>query len=261
LFTAANWSGISELDIDLSDGRLHSAGSLARHAERAGVSIRAVWLPERDRRDRGKQRTELSDVVAVIAGAVAPDAVVVDRPIDRSDVHQADLIKALREVVPETTSLAYVIRPAELIGTREHLADLTALRHMAEEWNLDLAMDLHGPIDARWEAEAAITKLGSRLVAVRFGPLTSRPPGRGRERATARVLSTLADASYDGVIAISPQVPRYRLPTSRALADSCLETVAFVQSRFSHLQSSLPTRIEYEYWHPNETRRDGPGWR
>ena len=66
---------------------------------------------------------------------------------------------------------------------------------------------------------------------------------------------------YGGVIAISPQVPRYRLPTSRALADSCLETMKFVQSRFSLLQSSLPTRIEYEYWHPNETRRDGPGWR
>ncbi len=261
LFSAATWSGISEIDVDLTDGRLHNAASLARHAANANVTIRAIWLPERDPRQHGKQHTELPNIVAALADAVAPVAIVLDRPIDRADAYQADLIKGLRSVLPKTTSLVYVIRPAALLGTREHLTDLTALRHMAEEWNLELALDLHGPIDARWEAEAAITKLGSCLTAVRFGPLTSRPPGRGRERATARVLSTLADGGYGGVIAISPQVPRYRLPTSRALADSCLETMTFVQSRFSLLQSSLSTRIEYEFWRPNETQRDGPGWR
>ena len=261
LFSAAAWSGISEIDVDLSDGRLHNAASLARHAADANVSIRAIWLPERDPRQHGKQRTELPNIIASLADAVSPVTIIVDRPTDRADVHQADLIKALRSVLPKTTSLVYVIRPVALLGTREHLTELTALRHMAEEWDLGLALDLHGPIDARWEAEAAVTKLRSRLVAVRFGPLTSRPPGRGRERATARVLSTLADSMYDGVIAISPQVPRYRLPTGRALADSCLETMKFVQSRFSLLQSSLPTRIEYESWHPNETQRDGPSWR
>lgn len=261
LFSAATWSGISDIDVDLSDGRLHNAASLARHASNANVSIRAFWLPEQAPRRHGKPRTDLPKIVATLADAVAPAAVVVDRPISRTDIHQANLIKALRLELPESTRLVYVIRPGSLIGTREHLTDLTALRHTAEEWNLDLALDLNGPIDARWEAEAAITKLRSRLVAVRFGPLTSRPPGRGRERATARVLSTLADGMYDGVIAISPQVPRYRLPTSRALADSCLETMAFVHSRFSLIHSSLPTRVEYEYWHPNETRRDGTGWR
>ena len=237
LFSAASWSGISEIDVDLSDGRLHNAAALARHAATADVSIRALWLPERDPRQRGKQRTEFPSIVAALANAVAPTAVVIDRPVDRTDTHQADLIKALRPLLPELTTLVYVIRPGSLIGTREHLSDLTALRHMAEEWNIDLALDLDGPIDSRWEAEAAITKLRSRLVAVRFGPLSSRPPGRGRERATARVLATLADGMYDGVIAISPQVPRYRLPTSRALADSYLETMAFVLSRFSHLQA------------------------
>lgn len=261
VFAAATWSGISEIDVDLTGGRGLSASSLARHAANANVSIRAIWLPEREPRHQGKPHTELTGVVATLADAIEPAAVFVDRPIHRTDIHQADLIKHLRSVLPETTKLVYVIRPGALLGTREHLTDLTALRHTAEEWNLDLALDLHGPIDPRWEAEAAITKLRSRLVAVRFGPLTSRPPGRGRERATARVLSTLADGMYEGVIAITPQVPRYRLPTGRALASSCLETTTFIRSRFSLLQSSVPTRIEYEYWHPNETRRDGPGWR
>src|SRR5690349_4823843 len=114
LFSAATWSGISEIDIDLSDGRLRNAASLARHAEKANVSVRAVWLPERDQGLRGRQCTELTDIVATIAVAVAPEAVVVDCPIDRSDVHQADLVKSLRSFLPETTNLVYVIRPAAL---------------------------------------------------------------------------------------------------------------------------------------------------
>ena len=47
------------------------------------------------------------------------------------------------------------------------------LRYVAEEWEVHIALDLTGAIDPRWEAEAAILRLGERLRLVRFAPPSS----------------------------------------------------------------------------------------
>ncbi len=261
MISAAERAGILEVDLDVTGRRLSDPAGIARGATNVGVAVRSIWLPDRSSTRMGSRRRHLADDVARLAHELHPQSVIVDRPLNREDGQQTSLIRELKAALPAEIRLVYVLRPGSLAGTRDHLADLTAVRRNAEEWDLDLALDLHGPIDAKWEAEAAITKLRSRLTTVRFGPLTSRPPGRGRERATTRVLATLADSMFTGVISITPQVPLLRLPTTSVLATSCLDTVRFIRSRYELVQGVLPDRILNEYWHPNETRKDGTGWR
>lgn len=261
VIAAAERTYIPEIDLDVTGRRFSDVERLRQALINANVSVRAIWLPDCEEHAFGRRQKRLPDLVGRLAEAVIPTSIVVDRPSNRADVRQAQLLQDLRGLLPPDTRIVYVIRPSALAGTRDHLADLTALRRNAEEWDLDLALDLHGPIDPKWEAEAAITKLRSRLTVVRFGPLPSRPPGRGRERATTRVLATLADGLYEGVIAISPQIRPFRYPTVSTLADSCAATATLIRSRYGSVQASLPERVRRDLRHPNETRTDGPGWR
>lgn len=258
---AAERCYIPEIDLDLTGRRCGDPAKLARDLAEASLAIRAIWLPDQHARRTGHRYERLPDLVGRLADELRPGSVLIDRPHNRADARQASLLNDIRANIPPTTRIVYVIRPGSLAGTRDHLADLTALRRYAEEWDLELALDLHGPIDPKWEAEAAITKLRSRLSVVRFGPLASRPPGRGRERATARVIATLADGLFPGVIAISPQVRHARFPTTSALAGSIAETVGSLRSRFAAVNAALPDHVHFEQRHPKETRKDGPGWR
>ena len=261
VIAAAQRTYIPEIDLDLTGRTFSDPSGLGQCVRDADVTVRALWLPDRASRLSERRQDHLSDLVGRLADALQPQSIVVDRPLNRNDTRQTQLLHDLRQCLPPKTRIVYVIRPAALEGTRDHLADLTAIRRNAEEWELDLALDLHGPIDPKWEAEAAITKLRSRLTSVRFGPLPSHPPGRGRERATARVLTTLADGMFEGAIVISPQVRPIRYPTVKALADSCAGTAMLIRSRFAVVQAALPEAVRQEYRHPNETRTDGPGWR
>lgn len=261
LIAAAERAYVPEIDLDITGRRFTEPDRSARDVADRGLRVRAIWLPAPANGRFHLSRSPLPDTIGRLADAFDAGSVVVDRPKSRDDHRQAESVKSVKAVLPATTRLVYAIRPASLAGTRDHLAELAAIRRNAEEWDLDLALDLHGPIDPRWEAEAAITKLRSRLMVVRFGPLASRPPGRGRERATARVLATLADGLYDGVIAISPCLSSYRPPTVNALAQSCYETARFIRSRYALVHDAMPDRMQPEYGHQRETRQDGPGWR
>jgi hypothetical protein len=153
------------------------------------------------------------------------------------------LLQAIREHVPPTARLTLALRPESLLGTREHLDELVALRRLAEEWDFDLALDLNGPIDPAWESEAAVSKILPRLTVVRLGPLASRPPGRGRERQTARVIAYLADLAYDETIAISAGVSFWRPDRTATLARSCQEACRAILTRYEaiHEEPSLDT--------------------
>jgi len=261
VIAAAERTYIPQIDLDVTGRRFSDVERLRQALNDANVSVRAIWLPDREDVTFARRQKALPDLVGRLAEAIIPESIVVDRPMNRADFPQAQLLRDLRSSIRPQTRIVYVIRPSALAGTRDHLADLTALRRNAEEWDIDLALDLHGTINPKWEAEAAITKLRSRLTVVRFGPLPSHPPGRGRERATTRVLATLADSLYEGVIVISPQILPFRYPTVGALARSCAETATLIRSRYGAVQAALPERVRRELRHPNETRTDGPGWR
>ena len=243
LLQAAQLAGLRQLDVELA-GRMRGfqASTLVRAAADRGIAVRAIWLPQvsagRTWIDRSASLAELAGELAAGSGA---RSLVLDRPHGPppSRAHQARLLRAVRDKVQRGARLTFAIRPGELEGTREHLRALAALRRAAEEWDIDLALDLHGPIDPTWESEAAVSKVLPRLTVVRIGPIQSRPPGRGRAHQTTRVLAFLADLGYRGTIAIVSEAPFWRPDRAVIMARSCHEAAATILARYDALRQEL----------------------
>ncbi len=125
-----------------------------------------------------------------------------------------------------------------------------ALRRTAEEWDFDLALDLCGGIDPRWEAEAAIQRVLPRLTLVRVGTSGGDVSSGTRNRLTRRSLAYLLDQSYAGTLSLAPSVP-WTGVLSPALVErrarSEVQAIAERHQRIfaSHVASDrLPTRQE-----------------
>ena len=73
---------------------------------------------------------------------------------------QLQMAIRMRERVPDTARVALAVRPRNPDGGRAHLARLSFLRCLAEEWDLDLALDLRGTTHQQkvWRRLAAIPR-------------------------------------------------------------------------------------------------------
>lgn len=86
-----------------------------------------------------------------------------------------------------------------------HLERVANMRRVAEEWDLDIALDLTAPGIEQWEAEAALMRLFPRLTLVRLRPWLDRdgvPVHSSPARVCMRSASMLADQAYCGSISI-----------------------------------------------------------
>lgn len=105
--------------------------------------------------------------------------------------------------------VAVGIRAIDLGAERGHLDHLRSIRHLAEEWDLDVALDLTGQVPRDWEAEAAIMRLLPRLALVRITPQSGdglyHRPMAARSMA-ARSVAILADQGYTGPISLASPV-------------------------------------------------------
>jgi len=97
-----------------------------------------------------------------------------------------------------------------------HSLDSTRLaRRVAEEWDLDLALDVAGPVPPGWEAEAAVARLLPRLAVVRLCgwlPMQFVHEDGSPTRIAARTMAMLADQGYAGLLSIVPT--RHRRPST-----------------------------------------------
>lgn len=237
----AEAAGVDGLDLDLT-GRVGLArpAPIRERAEQAGVPVRSIWLPPTTGVPiSAKHQRRIVEATVWLVEGTGSRTVILDRsgrPVERrgrSGPPLPSLLQELRAALPGEARFAIVVRPWDLHGSRSHLAELAALRRMAEEWDHDLALDLFGPIDPRWEAEAAVMRLLPRLTTIRFGPLESRPPGRGRAKMTARVLSLAVDAGFAGTIATTPQPAVLRGVWPPAIAEACAATARLIRDRFA----------------------------
>ena len=120
----------------------------------------------------------------------------------------SSLAPHIRQFAAEKTGagarIAVGIRAVDLGSERGHLDHILSIRHLAEEWDLDVALDLTGRLPRDWEAEAAIMRLLPRLALVRI----SHETGDGLTRASttqsiaARSIAILADQGYSGPISL-----------------------------------------------------------
>jgi hypothetical protein len=174
-------------------------------------------------------------------------------PLDRlnggrkSQAFDSTAMNELRRAVPEASSIAVAINPVNHEGTRSHLDRISALRHMAEEWDVDIALDLTGDVDARWEAEAAMLRLGDRLKVVRLVPPSFDRAFVGhdslhvREVSVARVLAAIADFGFGPTLSIKVGVPFWDWANPIAIAERCAIARNATIARFQVKSGSLPS--------------------
>lgn len=119
---------------------------------------------------------------------------------------------SIKDIVADRTKtsarIAVGIRALDFANDRRHLDELVATRRMAEEWDLDIALDLTGDVSLSWEAEAAIVRLMPRLTLVRLQCWIGGEGSGGapdQQAITLRTIAMLADQGYAGSISLVPR--------------------------------------------------------
>ena len=228
--TAANLHGVS---LDLGAERSFR-GRLRRGfggIEPLLPATRSIWLPvERDTGARSDERyAEWLDLIM----AVRPGIVLVGREMALRPLGPTSrpLFRRLQDDLPESSRIGVALRPGDLEGSRAHLSGLTNLRRMAEEWDFDIAIDMNGVVDPRWEVEAALQRLLPRLALVQVGSAAGGQQGSVQGRLASRAVSFLLDQSFTGEISLAPALPLISAFQVSALISALAAEEATIRSR------------------------------
>lgn len=236
----AQMAGVKGVDLELKPSLVRE---LLREdaGQKLDTPVASIWIAG-ELRSSGQiwRRTFSAEEIAQAILACGPTRLVLDRPQATSDF-SSELIRAVRERGRGLARVTIAIRSDQLEGTRDHLSALAALRRTAEEWDYDLALDLSGPIDPRWEAEAALSRVLPRVTVIRVGSLTSRPPNNARARLTHRALAFALDQGYQDNISVAPYVPLWRAFWLTPIASAFIEDAQAIRAKYELIHHvSLP---------------------
>lgn len=190
-----SWRAPGELDIEHLDT----------------IRLRSVWLPTRYGGIAAEERAErLRSFLAQAATRHGLRAIVIT---PQSISRGSPLAGIAREQTGTNgVRLTLEVRADALLGERgSHLERVANTRRFAEEWDLDLALDLGSGDLGGWEAEAALMRLFPRLTLVRIGPMHG-PAGRHAvtpaSSVALRTVKMLADQAFGGLISVLPAAPQ-----------------------------------------------------
>lgn len=249
-FRIARDAGVDGVDLDLSGRPLPQPDRLLASAERSDVSVRSVWVP-RARIWTGWRFEFGMSAAAALANATSASWLVIDAPAAVNGAFPLATLtartEALRARLTSKIGVVVTLRPRQLEGGRRHLVQMTALRRMAEEWEFDVALDLVGVIDPRWEAEAVVSRLGNRLKMIRVASDVVTEPGSGRNRASVRALAAVIDGGQLARFAIVPKVSVWQTGHAPALARAAADARRRISDRYSAVEEQ---RILDAFPHP-----------
>jgi hypothetical protein len=254
-FRIAHEAGLNGIDLDLSGRPLPEPGRLLAIARRSDVPIRSIWVP-RAGVWTGWRVEHGMEAAAALANVTEAGCVVIEAPPPATGVFAPAALTgradALRALVTARTRVVVTLRSRHLEGGRRHLVQMTALRRLAEEWEFDLALDLVGAIDPRWEAEAVVSRLGSRLTMLRLDGDVFAGVGLARHRAPVRALAAAIDGGHAARFAIVPRVPIWQAGRASALARSGAEARRRISDRYSAVEEQ---RMLDVFPHPRPGQR------
>lgn len=206
-------SGLIATDLDVrSAWRMPAVDQLRIAHRNEPVRIRSIWLPSGMTGLFARIRTEdLTELMRVSRDDFGLQTLILPR--DRvGNGGDAIHLKTARDLASRRTGrkirLALGLQASDFRHDRWHLDQLLGLRRMAEEWDLDLALDLSGNVSPTWEAEAAVLRVLPALTVVRLGQWRTADGGMiaSQEAQVAhRTIAILADQGYAGTISIGTQ--------------------------------------------------------
>jgi hypothetical protein len=156
-------------------------------------------------------------------------------------------LDGMRSKFSEKIRFAIALDPINHEGTRTHLDRISAIRHVAEEWDFDIALDLTGPIDHRWEAEAAVLRLGERLKLIRLTPPAFdrarfwQDSTQLRDVTVSRVLSALSDFGFATTLSFKLRTSFWNWSNPVAIADEMSLALAATLAKFQIQSTSITT--------------------
>jgi hypothetical protein len=205
------------IDLDLrASFRMPQARAFGAERPDNLVRVKSIWIPGSISGPMSSQRTAaLWSLLEVSAQSLGLRSIVIPHSseVTRGDWLGAESRRRLRETQHDFIRHVIGIRGSSINRGHDQLSQLQMIRHSAEEWDLDIALDLTGDVPHYLEAEAAIMRLLPRLTLVRIpswvsstGELNTNDP------ISRRVVSILADQGFSGTISIVPIRAPWQLP-------------------------------------------------
>ncbi len=212
-----------------------------------GLPVRSLWVPWVGMAGTRRWVTQAA-AAATTAGLVDASTIVTrlpnrpGEPLSRTAV--SGLTAALRGMLPSETHVVVALGGGQLEGGRSHLAQLTVLRRLAEEWDFGIALDLVGRLDPRWEAEAAVARLGARLTLLRVPALSSGSGLDSRSRIVARTIASALDAGRPDVFALVPAPGGWQTLWSPALSREWAAASQRILTRYSVVEAERVFEVD-----------------
>jgi hypothetical protein len=220
----ADAAALDGVDLDLTGSSLRRRLIHVDHLPNL-EGVLSLWL---------SSKPNPTDDLSAVRLAVFRGTVVIDEERGSTPNGKGQLATAIRarDLVPGSTRIALAVRPRNPDAGRAHLTRLSLLRNLAEEWDLDLALDLSGPVDWLWEAEAAVFRLAPRLRLVRIVNPLPALDAHTRTRLTQRTIGACIDAGFDGLFAVVCPLPIWRWRAASTLERTAGIAVERLGSRF-----------------------------
>ncbi len=217
-------------DLDLRSAWLAPSWSrLAADASRSMIRVRSVWVAGTMVGPASRSRLlRLTTLLRGCKDELGLRTIVIPRAAHLRG--GSSIGPSIKEIVSDRSKtsarIAIGIRGIDLVDDRRHLDQLSATRRMAEEWDLDIALDLTGNVSMNWEAEAAILRLLPRLTLVRLHPWIGTDgagSSEGRQSIAGRTIAMLVDQGYAGNISLAPKhVPWWSMPSASGIGAESL---------------------------------------
>lgn len=255
--SVADHSTLLALDLDLrTSWAIPKVGAFEQASQALSLRLRSIWLPGALTGVASERRLHALELLLAEARQnFGLRSIIVPRQVANGD--RGTAIQKLARAVASSKSgsncrLTIGLQAGDFRHDRWHLDQLVGIRRMAEEWDLDLALDLTGNVSLSWEAEAAVLRVLPRLTLVRLGQWrredgTLAPNQTGQ--IAGRTITMLVDQGYSGVISLVPESCK-----GRSAGSALLHEQQDIQQRFVHdnrgIAPPVDTRIS------DFTRRD-----
>lgn len=233
-------AGIHGIDLDLR--RAWRCPSIEDIRSLPTTRIKSVWLPMQYAGPMSEQRaSRLRAFLNFSATRCGLRTIVLpkNRPVRHQGIALGSMVQQLADWYGIRVAVSI---PADSLiqQSGSHLEHVANMRRVAEEWDLDIALDLTSPCIEHWEAEAALVRLFPRLTLVRLQPWLDRdglPVHTGPARVCMRSASMLADQAYSGTISIEASAAAsgwWSLPSRPGLRDA-IQTRADILAHYERV--------------------------
>lgn len=235
-------AGIGGIDIDATTAFGAWLATRSGTTQPAYVPVRSVWVPL-----SGIVSGRARRLLESIASRQQDDQPLVVAALPAASAYRglARELEAVCRAAPDPARLAIGLSSASLRGGRPHLVQLGGLRHLAEEWDVSIAVDLAGRFDPTWEAEAAIARIGNRLSVLRVRAAAPSRSAVGQDRVACRALHAAVDRGRFVEIAIS-SARGFPWPTTpRASGQNAHRAVDYIAERAALHAEALREGIDH----------------